>query len=93
LTGTKIGAGQGVVHERKRTAAEIVLAEIGTILKALADAYHLASQAGMRPGNEEKTRKRRSAKTKKASKTLWRAFIDIARSAANQVFILSSTVI
>jgi len=50
-----------------RWAAEVILAEIGTDMGRFATAGHLASWAGMCPGNNESAGKRRSGKTRKGS--------------------------
>ena len=65
-----------------RRIAEIVIAEVGVDLKPFADARHLASWAGMCPGNDQSAGKRRSGKTRKGSKWLRRALIEAAHGAA-----------
>ena len=65
-----------------RRIAEIVIAEVGPDLKPFEDAPHLASWAGMCPGNDESAGKRRSGKTRKGSKWLRRALIEAAHGAA-----------
>jgi transposase len=62
--------------------AEIIVAEIGADLKPFEDAKHLASWAGMCPGNNESAGKRRNGKTRKGSKWLRRALNEAAHSAA-----------
>jgi len=66
-----------------RRIAEIVIAEVGTDLKPFADADHLASWAGMCPGNNKSAGKRFSGKTRKGSKWLRRALIEAAHGAAH----------
>jgi transposase len=65
-----------------RRLAEIIVAEIGLDLKPFEDAEHLASWAGMCPGNNESAGKRRSGKTRKGSKWLRRALTEAAHGAA-----------
>ena len=65
-----------------RRLAEIIVAEIGVDLKPFEDAEHLASWAGMCPGNNESAGKRKSGKTRKGSKWLRRALTEAAHGAA-----------
>lgn len=62
--------------------AEIIVAEIGADLQPFEDAEHLASWAGMCPGNNESAGKRKSGKTRKGSKWLRRALVEAAHGAA-----------
>src|SRR5215831_15103063 len=66
-----------------RRIAEIIVAEIGADLKPFEDAAHLASWAGMCPGNHESAGKRRNGKTRKGSKWLRRALTEAANAAAH----------
>jgi transposase len=66
-----------------RRIAEIVIAEVGADLQPFADADHLASWAGMCPGNNQSAGKRFSGKTRKGSKWLRRALIEAAHGAAH----------
>jgi transposase len=65
-----------------RRAAEIIIAEIGTDLGRFPSAKHLASWAGMCPGNAESGGKRLSGKTRKGNRWLRQVLIEIAHVAA-----------
>lgn len=64
-----------------RRAAEVIIAETGGDMTAFASAKHLASWAGMCPGNDESAGKRRSGKTRKGSKWLSQTLVECAKSA------------
>jgi len=63
-------------------AAEIVVAELGVDLQRFPSAKHLASWAGMCPGNKESGGKRLSGKTRKGNIWLRQVLIEIAHVAS-----------
>ncbi len=65
-----------------RRAAEIIIAELGTDLRRFPSAKHLASWAGMCPGNKESGGKRLSGKTRKGNTWLRQVLIEIAHVAS-----------
>jgi transposase len=63
--------------------AQVIVAEVGADLAPFADAGHLASWAGLCPGNNERAGKRKRGKTHKGSVWLRRALIEAAQGAAH----------
>jgi transposase len=66
------------------TVAQIIVAEIGVDLARVPTAHHLASWAGMCPGNNESAGKRKSGKTTKGRRDLRAALVQAAWAATHQ---------
>jgi transposase len=65
-----------------RSVAEALVAEVGVDLTRFPDAKHLASWAGLCPGNHESAGKRRSGATRKGSPWLRACLVQAAHAAA-----------
>jgi len=65
-----------------RETAEIIVSEIGTDMSRFPTADHLASWAGVAPGNNESAGKRRSGKTTQGNKVLGAGLNQAAHAAA-----------
>lgn len=67
-----------------RRIAQVIIAEVGTDLSRFATAGHLASWAGMCPGNNQSAGKRKSGKTRKGNSALRAALIEAGHAAGKK---------
>lgn len=67
-----------------RRSAETIIAEIGTDMSVFSSAKHLASWAGMCPGNNESAGKQKSSRIRKGNQTLRTTLVECAKAASRK---------
>lgn len=66
----------------EQRTAQVIISEIGTDMSRFPSANHLASWAGLCPGNNETAGKRKNGKTRKGDQWLRRAMVEVAWAAS-----------
>lgn len=82
MTGARAIALLDTIPGIDRRLAEVIVAEVGIDMKRFPNASHLASWAGVAPGNNESGGKRRSGRTSPGNSALCQALNQAAHAAA-----------